>query len=212
MITHPSANGLLLAAVEGYFTTVASLPEAIPPLDFSLCALLGGLNSGTVRAPGREVQESCALRLLTLHMTCHPKNNLDHNRYDNITSLLTAVGSQRMWTSFIRNKDSAYVLAGTLLIYMERYKAQWPPDAEALPGVCELLNAWVRPDVPWVDIPAGADVLEHLFGAAWVHFYGADKRNMGDRVFRELPNFLPGLCAGQDAILSSPLPELSPFP
>jgi hypothetical protein len=93
-------------------------------------------------------------------------------------------------------------------------------DQFARPYIRDMLNKWLLPVEPWVDIPGVVTLCEYMFGEPWCELVlsGKIKNGIGgyhlrapdiapDRVVSMTrPPLLPGLCRGHLSIGSEILP------
>lgn len=118
-----------------------------------------------------------------------------------------------------RSEQSAYDLAALILLFIDCYSPE-PIALKVGADVCRMLNAWIKPAVPWTNLPGTGTIVRAMFGAAWcdirLNDIADDQRSLlvlpdggfaGDVVWRERPPFLLGLCPAQDRAQGVPLPQ-----
>jgi hypothetical protein len=122
------------------------------------------------------------------------------------------------WRRLLVKEDSAYLLAVGLIGYVEDYVRTYQMDVAVAPHICLLLNAWLKPIVPWGQPPSIGVLCEHMFGDVWTSLVlpgdywealGATYSDQGlaiNLIFNDRPPFLPGLCPAQEVRLNVPLP------
>jgi hypothetical protein len=117
--------------------------------------------------------------------------------------------------------EHAYDLAIVSLLFTETYTADYNLDALVADMLCGVLNAWIKPETPIVDVPGVGVLSRHLFGDPWRCLFVPDHLEnsvghalfgtdqfIGDLVWQQRPPLLPGLCPGQSNQMSVPLPSL----
>lgn len=136
-------------------------------------------------------------------------------------SLLGGLGDFRCWNTLTENIDSANLFAKVLLQYVSTYSPSFILDASVKGSVLSILNEWLKPGIPWVDVPDKNDVCQLMFNGAWcalvlgpasLEFSGPDidgwyKGTVG----RDRPPFLHGLCRGHDSLVTAPGEDLPSF-
>lgn len=186
-------------------TSKKRLPE-------ELMALLGcpylGLNSSLglivppVHAENIETVGDALVKVMQLVLS-----NLDEPACD-VASVLSGLYRNNCWQICLREESTTYAMAAMLFEFVEGYAPSLRLDHYTGPDVRNLLNAWIRPVVQWVELPSKSDLAGYLSGGAWsmIRLSSMD-RAVGEMVYQERPPFLPGLCPAQNAILSAQLPD-----
>lgn len=113
-----------------------------------------------------------------------------------------------------------HALARVLIHYVGAFNSQ-EMELFAVRHIIDLLNAWVKPDVPWVCLPGVMTLCRTIYGHDWCSMFLPDchdtvgaycQISVGfeiDHIIRkEKPPFMPGLCPEQDAVIRVPLPDL----
>jgi hypothetical protein len=134
-------------------------------------------------------------------------------------AILGGIHRAKCWRDLIATEDGAYLLAASLVGFLDTYSPQFDIHVAVAPAVSAILNEWMAPDIAWF-LPSPEIVCEKLFGAAWTQFSlpddcrelsgGVTKVHVLSRdvILLLRPPFLQGLGVVQAAIESHPLPEL----
>jgi hypothetical protein len=121
----------------------------------------------------------------------------------------------------VSTEQQCYDLAALSLVFIEKYFKGSKLDRKVGSDLCDFLTTWLKPDVPWKELPWIGEAARAMFGTAWCDLslpetIGTDAPRIrilpgshvvGATVYTERPPFLPGLCPAQDAIPSAPLPH-----
>lgn len=136
------------------------------------------------------------------------------------TCILAGIVRQNRYASYFDTEEKTYVLASTVLNYLEEYSDDNETDALIKDEICAMLSAWLKPAIPWKVIPSARTAAIAMFGSGWCslfasswtpHSVGALKaceNYLGFLIYQERPPFLPGLCPAQQDQMSAPLPNL----
>lgn len=136
-----------------------------------------------------------------------------------LASLLHGVHVNAMLPIFLQDEDSTYDLTVAILLYTEFYEPSYPLDAHLKGLLCEVLNTWLQPETPWLELPRADVLAQYLFGDALCLFidgtinHSQDEDDdigskLGDLVAKIRPPFLPGRCPAQDIVMAAVLPEM----
>lgn len=112
-----------------------------------------------------------------------------------LLTILDALFCYDAWRACTLTSDGSYGLAHCLLSCVSQEHTLW---SEVAPGILEILNTWLRPEVPWLVIPDFATLSIAMFGEYWWQIVGVGLAETSVyRVIRSLrelrPSFLPGL-------------------
>lgn len=158
-----------------------------------------------------DIQASLVKLLFTIGM----ETALKTDRY----AILGGLHRAACWRDCLATEDGAYLLAASLVDFLDAYSTQFDMVVAVAPAVISILNDWLQPEVPWV-LPSPAIVCEKLFGVAWAQLaLPEDCRDLGgwmrtsdpdsrDVISRLRPPFLPSLGIAQTSMDSDCLPEL----
>jgi hypothetical protein len=155
-----------------------------------------------------------------------------HGKHYDRLSALAALNRSECWTPMLESLPLTYELAKALVDFVDRY---WPTSEmyQAVePEVLEILNAWLKPRITWSELPGPRTVCAHVFGDAWCALVlpdeytdkvgggavrGRGKTHLHEFINAQKPQFLEGLCRGQDALMAGlagdklSLPEFDPL-
>jgi hypothetical protein len=121
----------------------------------------------------------------------------DHAYPADLIAILAGLSVNTCWNACLEGEDNAYALAASVVQYAEKHTG-FSMARAAVPAVCKLLNGWLAPSIPWEKLPKPEDLCKHLFGEAWCHFNFPATSDTADRISRERPPFVPGVCPCQD--------------
>jgi hypothetical protein len=121
------------------------------------------------------------------------------------------------WRACLETLDDAYYLVTALKIFGARHGAMRLMETERsklqhvlAPCVCEIVNAWVKPEHPFEGRISTGPLVRAMFGSDW-HQVVADEApfwKIYDLVLRHRPRFLPGLLPEHFYAAAEPLPHL----
>lgn len=163
-------------------------------------------------APDLEALQMCLPRLMASDR--HPIAGNES------TSLLAGLHRYGCWRGCLSTVVGAKALASALLQYIDCYWESYALDATARPGVLQILNEWLRPEVHWAELPGVVTICRHMFGGAWctialpadrpddVGGFAGDETAIELLVHNARPPFMPGLCPAQETIAGEHLPDL----
>jgi hypothetical protein len=132
------------------------------------------------------------------------------------TALIAIAGRHGLWAVCLDNEEHTRKLTSCVLRYLQRYHYNCDIFYDHYaPFVCTLLNEWVKPCIPWCELPTTLSVCRQLFGDGWCTLLSNNGNivsmnpvpHLAAIVARERPPFLPGLCTAQDNVMSVPLPD-----
>jgi hypothetical protein len=122
-------------------------------------------------------------------------------------SILGGLVLSDTWQECLWEESTAYDLASLVMTFVEDYTDSYPPDILAEPHVLALLNTWLRPSSAWMTLPDRETVARHMFGdACWEFQLQLNIPLVGAAVYRDRPEFLPGLCHDDCSISHAILP------
>jgi hypothetical protein len=174
-----------------------------------LLAILGCPHVVAGRLVQAELPEThrCQIETSLLELLAKVASNLGDPVCER-ASVLAGLYAARCWRRCLESEDGTYDFASVLLCYLERFSSLSLVDVHAAGRVCDILNAWLSPEVPWSQVPTSDEVVQRLFGVAWCTMsLPMEGRTAGSVVYYERPPFLPGLCPPQDALPGVPLPD-----
>jgi hypothetical protein len=138
---------------------------------------------------------------------------------DSITSLFYGCDRCDCLSACLDTPSSAYALAAGVCGFLSIFSSNYILDDLAVEHVCNLLNVWLKPLVPWTSCPSVNVVASHLFGVDWCvvalpESAGrlgassvADRTSIIQAITKQRPPFLPGLLPAQIETMSVPLPD-----
>lgn len=139
---------------------------------------------------------------------------------DDLTSILGGLHNAQCWRGLLATEEGAYVLAASLVGFVDASNKTFALNIAVAPAVCAMLNSWLKPEQDWAVLPSAGIVCAHFFGHAWSQlslpedYWMAGGFSTKSDIIRGLvlqarPPFVPGLCSAQMNVLSAPLPELN---
>jgi hypothetical protein len=146
---------------------------------------------------------------------------LEHILNRDMASLLAGAGRYQCWNACSQSYEGAVRLADLILHYIDQYQHyQRSFDEETDSDICDLINGWLKPTVPWEKLPRLYSVCEHMFGDAWCSFSlsayesleGSSDLGINWLVQKTRPPFLPGLCRETNSQFSISLPPFDESP
>jgi hypothetical protein len=160
--------------------------------------------------------QDCLPRLLTKLLPA--KTDLASN---DVTSVLAGMIHHGCWRICLATTDDTYLLSGAVLCFLDYFWEDSPVDKVVASSVWALLNTWLKPQIPWKDMPSRTEVCQHMFGSAWcsialpdaclnVHDGKTERSEIivSQIVLAERPPFLQGVCPSQAPLLVWDLPAL----
>lgn len=125
------------------------------------------------------------------------------------------------WRTCLLTLSDAYDLAHALLSYLAFSGISKTMLVATRHSVLCILNEWLEPANAWTELPGDLDACRHMFSAVWCDLSLPDKADSGAHrieysaqaacylMQKDLPPFLPGLCAAQSDTLGVLLPDLA---
>jgi hypothetical protein len=125
---------------------------------------------------------------------------------DHLT-LLSVLARNACWRDCLSDSNSSYGLTQCLLNAINLYHGDLCGSAikqmrgfrelatlteAVMPDLLTILNDWLAPDEPWVDLPTVQGVSEALFGMAWWDFSATNPDTVALMIKSESPEFVAG--------------------
>jgi hypothetical protein len=135
------------------------------------------------------------------------------------TSVLVGVAAHVFGNDYPATEQEACSLADAVLFYVGDYESDSIYDVFAQSYILDLLNRWLKPAVPWHDLPGVVTICRHMFGEAWCDLILSTNyrdavgpvnrlsQGIDLDIIKKRPSFLPGLCPEQDSETIISLPD-----
>lgn len=131
-------------------------------------------------------------------------------------ALLHGIHQHERWRDSLNSAEGAYCLASLCaaqaLLDGGMQTMQLTGADSGATWLLAILNEWLRPAKPYVEMPLFADLCGALFGDAWYQFAvehaGVDDTKVPKLIYATRPAFKPGLVAAQIEAVAVVLPAL----